>query len=111
MWSDGSGTVAGSEGRDLCAAGGAPGPDPEETARRVPAAGYTNRAGPGGAGIAMLVLGPIFEADLEPEQYGYRPERSALDAVRHIHRLLNRGHNEVVDGDLTNYFGRSPTPS
>ena len=57
---------------------------------------------------AMLVLGPIFEADLEPEQYGYRPERSALDAVRHIHRLLNRGHNEVVDGGLTYYFGEIP---
>ena len=57
---------------------------------------------------AMLVLGPIFEADLEPEQYGYRPERSALDAVRRIHRLLNRGHNEVVDGDLTTYFGEIP---
>ena len=57
---------------------------------------------------AMLVLGPIFEADLEPEQYGYRPERRALDAVRRIHRLLNRGHKEVVDGDLTNYFGEIP---
>ena len=57
---------------------------------------------------AMLVLAPIFEADLEPEQYGYRPERSALDAVRRIHRLLNRGHNEVVDGDLSNYFGEIP---
>ena len=56
---------------------------------------------------AMLVLGPIFEADLEPEQYGYRPERSALDAVRRIHWLLNRGHNEVVDGDLTNYLEAS----
>ena len=53
-------------------------------------------------------LPPIFEADLEPKQYGYRPERSALEAVRHIHRLLNRGHNEVVDGDLTNYFGEIP---
>ncbi len=57
---------------------------------------------------AMLVLTPIFEADLQPEQYGYRPERSALDAVKRIHRLLNRGHNEVVDGDLSNYFGEIP---
>ena len=57
---------------------------------------------------ATLVLTPIFEADLEPEQYGYRPERSALDAVTRIHRLLNRGHNEVVDGDLSNYFGEIP---
>ena len=57
---------------------------------------------------AMLLLTPIFEADLQPEQYGYRPERSALDAVKRIHRLLNRGYNEVVDGDLSNYFGEIP---
>ena len=37
---------------------------------------------------AMLVLMPIFEADLEPEQYGYRPGRRAKDAVRRVHRLL-----------------------
>ena len=57
---------------------------------------------------ALLVLAPIFEADLRPEQYGYRPERSALDAVKRIHRLLNRGYHEVVDGDLSNYFGEIP---
>jgi retron-type reverse transcriptase len=39
----------------------------------------------------VLVIEPIFEADLEPEQYGYRPERSAQDAVRAVHSLLNRG--------------------
>ena len=39
---------------------------------------------------AVLVLAPVFEADLEPEQYAYRPGRSANDAVRHVHRLLNR---------------------
>jgi len=57
---------------------------------------------------AMLVLEPIFEADLQPEQYAYRPERSATDAVNRIHRLVNTGHNEVVDGDLSNYFGEIP---
>lgn len=57
---------------------------------------------------AMLVLMPIFEADLEPEQYGYRPERSAKDAVRRVHRLLHQGRNEVVDADLSNYFGEIP---
>ena len=57
---------------------------------------------------AMLVLEPIFEADLQPEQYAYRPERSATDAVSRIHRLVNTGHNEVVDGDLSNYFGEIP---
>ena len=57
---------------------------------------------------AMLVLEPIFEADLQPEQYAYRPERSATDAVKRIHRLVNTGHDEVVDGDLANFFGEIP---
>ena len=57
---------------------------------------------------AMLVLSPIFEADLEPEQYGYRPGRSAKDAVRRVHRLLHTGRNEVIDADLSNYFGEIP---
>ena len=47
-----------------------------------------------------LVLTPIFEADLQAEQYAYREGRSALDAVRHVHRLANTGHGEIVDGDL-----------
>jgi len=57
---------------------------------------------------ALLVLEPIFEADLQPEQYAYRPERSAHDAVIRVHSLLNTGHNEVVDCDLSNYFGEIP---
>ena len=55
---------------------------------------------------AMLVLLPIFEADLQPEQHGYRSGRSTKDAVKRIHRLLNQGHREVVDADLSNYLGR-----
>ena len=51
---------------------------------------------------------PIFEADLEPEQYGYRPKRSAQDAVRQVHALLNRGYREVVDADLSGYFDTIP---
>ena len=57
---------------------------------------------------AMLVLEPIFEADLQPEQYAYRPGRSANDAGKRVHGLLNTGHNEVVDCDLSNYFGEIP---
>lgn len=57
---------------------------------------------------AVLVLTPIFEADLDPHQYAYRPGRSALDAVRQVHRLLNTGHTEVVDADLSDYFGSVP---
>ena len=57
---------------------------------------------------AMLVLVPIFEADLQPEQYAYRPGRSANDAVKRIHHLLSQGHCEVVDADLSNYFGEIP---
>jgi len=57
---------------------------------------------------ATLVLSPIFEADLQPEQYAYRPGRDAHDAVRRVHRLLTTGHREVVDGDLSDYFGQIP---
>lgn len=56
----------------------------------------------------MIVLEPIFEADLPPEQYGYRSERGAHDAVRAIHRLLNTGHYEVIDADLSGYFDNIP---
>jgi RNA-directed DNA polymerase len=57
---------------------------------------------------AVLVLGPIFEADLEPEQYAYRPERSAKDAVRHVEALIRAGFTEVVDADLSGYFDNIP---
>jgi RNA-directed DNA polymerase len=57
---------------------------------------------------AVLVLEPIFEADLPPEQYAYRKDRSALDAVRHVHKLINTGHGEIVDADLSGYFDSIP---
>jgi group II intron reverse transcriptase/maturase len=57
---------------------------------------------------AVVVLDPIFEVDLQPEQYAYRRGRSALDAVRHVHKLINTGHGEVVDADLASYFDLLP---
>jgi group II intron reverse transcriptase/maturase len=57
---------------------------------------------------AVLVLEPIFEADLQPEQYAYRRDRSALDAVRHVHKLINTGHGGIVDADLSSYFDTLP---
>jgi RNA-directed DNA polymerase len=57
---------------------------------------------------AMLVLEPIFEADLPPEQYAYRPGRNAQQAVVEVQGLLFRGHSEVVDADLADYFGSIP---
>lgn len=40
---------------------------------------------------AKLVLEPIFEADFEPNAYGYRPKRGALDAVQEVHRAIQHG--------------------
>jgi RNA-directed DNA polymerase len=57
---------------------------------------------------AMLVLEPIFEADLPPEQYAYRPGRNAQQAVVEVGALLDHGHPEVVDADLADYFGSIP---
>src|SRR4051812_35301404 len=58
---------------------------------------------------AKLVLEPIFEADLEPTAYGYRPGRSGIDAVKAVHRLLCQGFTDVVDADLSKYSTRSRT--
>jgi group II intron reverse transcriptase/maturase len=56
----------------------------------------------------VVVLEPIFEADLQPEQYAYRPGRSALDAVGAVHGLVNTGHRQVIDADLSGYFDSIP---
>lgn len=57
---------------------------------------------------AMLVLDPIFEADLPFEQYAYRSGRNAQQAVLEVQELLFRDHPEVVDADLADYFGSIP---
>lgn len=56
----------------------------------------------------VLVLGPIIEADLPPEQHAYRPERNALSAVRQVYHLLKTGHTKVIDADLAAYFDSIP---
>ena len=57
---------------------------------------------------AKLVLEPIFEADFEDGAYGYRPGRSAADAIKKVHRLICRGYTDVVDADLSKYFDTIP---
>jgi RNA-directed DNA polymerase len=57
---------------------------------------------------AMLVLEPIFEADLPSEIYAYRAGRNAQQAVVEVEELLFRGHPDVVDADLADYFGSIP---
>jgi RNA-directed DNA polymerase len=57
---------------------------------------------------ALLVLEPIFEADLPPEQYAYRPGRNAQQAATDVKDTLFYGHPEVVDADLADYFGSIP---
>ena len=55
-----------------------------------------------------LVIGPIFEADLEPNAHGYRPGHSAPGAVEKVKEALNAGMTEVVDADLSRYFDTIP---
>ena len=57
---------------------------------------------------AKLVLEPIFEADLDPAAYGYRPKRGAGDAIQAVLTLLRRGHTDVVDADVSKYFDTIP---
>jgi len=55
-----------------------------------------------------IVLDPIFEADLPDEQYAYRRQRSAHDAIRAVHGLVNRGHHQVVDAGLSGCYDTIP---
>ena len=57
---------------------------------------------------AKLLIEPIFEADLEPNAYGYRPKRSAQDAIQEVHGLLCEGYTDVVDADLSKYLDTIP---
>jgi RNA-directed DNA polymerase len=57
---------------------------------------------------AKLVLEPIFEADLDPAAFGYRPQRSADQAIVAVLALLRQGYTDVVDADLSKYFDTIP---
>ena len=57
---------------------------------------------------ATIVLEPIFEVDLPDEQYAYRSGRNAQQAVIEVEEHLYHGHPDVVDADLTDYFGTIP---
>jgi len=54
---------------------------------------------------AKLVLEPIFEADFRPTSYGFRPRRSATQALETLRELGARGGNHVFDADICDYFG------
>lgn len=55
-----------------------------------------------------IILEPIFEADFTSNAYGYRPQRGAHGAIKHVHRLLKDGYTHVVDADIAKYFDTIP---
>ncbi|MGC2354818.1 MAG: group II intron reverse transcriptase/maturase, partial [Candidatus Acidiferrum sp.] len=55
-----------------------------------------------------IVIEPVLEADLSPYTFGYRPRKSALDAIKVVQGALNRGYTDVVDADLSKYFDTIP---
>src|SRR5438045_4746383 len=61
-----------------------------------------------GQTAAKLLLEPIFEADFDPNAYGYRPKRSAPDAIQKVHKLLCDGYADVVEADASQYFDTIP---
>jgi RNA-directed DNA polymerase len=54
------------------------------------------------------VIEPVLEADLSPYTFGYRPGKSALDAIKVVQGALNQGYTDVVDADLSKYFDTIP---
>jgi group II intron reverse transcriptase/maturase len=55
-----------------------------------------------------LVIEPIFEADFCESSYGFRPKKSAHDAVEDVAHSMNKGYTEVIDADLSKYFDTIP---
>jgi group II intron reverse transcriptase/maturase len=55
-----------------------------------------------------MIIEPIFEADFEDCSYGFRPKRSAHDAIKAIKSNLEQGRKEVYDADLSGFFDTIP---
>ena len=102
------GTGAGPEGRDLRTEAGAAGADPEETAWEVSAVRHSLHTGPGSADGGTAGVGADLRSGPGTGAVWLSAGRSAHDAVKGVHGLLGRGFREVVDGDLSNYFGEIP---
>jgi RNA-directed DNA polymerase len=62
-------------------------------------------------GALRHVLEPIFERDFAAQSYGFRPGKSAKDALRRVSELLQAGYTEVVDADLRSYYDTIPRPA
>jgi retron-type reverse transcriptase len=56
-------------------------------------------------GALKLIVEPVFEADFQPGSYGYRPKRSAHQALVRVADAIARGKTRVIDLDLKGYFG------
>jgi RNA-directed DNA polymerase len=61
-----------------------------------------------GQTAVRLILQPIFEVDVEPTAYGYRPGRTAQEAVQAVHRALCAGQSQVVEADVSQYCDTIP---
>lgn len=57
---------------------------------------------------AKLVIEPIFEADFCETSYGFRPKKSAHDAVDDVAHVMHSGYTEIIDADLSKYFDTIP---
>jgi group II intron reverse transcriptase/maturase len=57
---------------------------------------------------AVLILEPIFDEDMQPEQHAYRADHDAHQALREVQGWLDQGYTEVVDADLSGYFDSIP---
>ena len=55
-----------------------------------------------------IVIEPVFEADFQENSYGFRPKRSAHQAIRDVTEQLRKGKTDVIDADISKYFDTIP---